>query len=93
MDFGQHELVKLAGFDDIFPWIDILNMFIHGTVTFANTADKDGAGPIFISHRIIDIAAKLTDYLCCSFHKKTGFDFVFNGEKMFEIFRKYYQSI
>lgn len=90
---GQHELVRLAGFEDIIPWIDKLNSFIHGTYVFANLADPEGVNSIKMSHFLIDIAAKLLDHLCVSFHNKTNFDFVFDGEKKFDLFRMYYKSI
>ena len=67
-EFGFHEMIKLAGFDDIYEWVDTLNMFIHGTVSFANLSADGGNNAIEFTHYLINICAKLFDHLCCFFH-------------------------
>lgn len=91
-EYGMRELMTLAELEDIYEWVDTLNMYIHGTITFANMA-YDVNLPIIIGHNFIDILAKLVDYLCVQFHNTTNYDFVVNGIKQFDVFREAYKKI
>ena len=89
-DFGFHSLIKTAGFDDIYEWVDTFNMWVHGTVVQINVSGNDGDDAINYSHAIIDIAAKILDYVCCDFHNHTKFDFIKDDCNMFTEFREAY---
>lgn len=89
-DFGFHSLIKTAGFDDIYEWVDTFNMWVHGTVVQINILGNDGDDAINYSHAIIDIAAKILDYVCCDFHNHTKFDFIKDDCDMFTEFREAY---
>ena len=93
-DFGFHQLIKTAGFDEkpdnFYSWIDTLNMWVHGTVTSVNIMNGDDA--IKYSHGLIDIAAKLLDIICCEFHNNTKISFVVNNFDYFNDFRNDYKK-
>ena len=96
-DYGFHSLVKIAGMDDeeykIYPWIDTLNMWIHGTLHFSNLASgNDLDGPTKYAHALIDIAATLLDMICCEFHNDTKFDFIIDGYDYYHSFRGYFEK-
>lgn len=96
-DFGYHSFLKTAGLDkepnDIYQWIDTINMWVHGTLTFANVTGNFGDDVIEYAHILSEIAAKLFDFLCVLLHNHTKFDFVVDGRDYFTEFRECYKKI
>lgn len=94
-DYGFHSLIRLAGFDEepdkLLPWIDTLNMWVHGTLVSINVLNDDNA--IIYAHVLVDMAAKLLDILCCEFHNENKFDFKIDGVDYFSNFRKAYIDV
>ena len=94
-DYGFHSLIRLAGFDKepdkLLPWIDTLNMWVHGTLVSINVLNGDNA--IIYAHVLVDMAAKLLDILCCEFHNENKFDFKIDGVDYFSNFRKAYIDV
>lgn len=94
-DYGFHSLIRLAGFDEepdkLLPWIDTLNMWVHGTLVSINVLNGDNA--IIYAHVLVDMAAKLLDILCCEFHNENKFDFKIDGVDYFSNFRKAYIDV
>ena len=79
---SEDGMIKYAGFEDILSWKkQYLDKFSHASYTSNDTIGKSGDFPIL--NNFMDIAAKLFDNLCVSFHNFTKFAFKFNGEDLF----------
>ncbi len=60
-------------------WKDLLNVWVHGAVTFSNLVAGGVDKPLRYSNDLIIIAANLIGYLICDFHVTTNFNFVLGG--------------
>lgn len=86
---NETNMLKFAGFKDIIVWKKrYLDKMAHSSFVSINLAGPDNDYPILTN--FMEISAKLFDYLCVAFHNLTHFDFVFNGEKLFDRFRDSY---
>lgn len=85
-------LLKIVGFNDLLSWKrTFLDKFVHSSFTNADLVGNDYNYPII--KNIVEIMAKCFDYICCTFHSLTGFDFVIEGKDMFQKeFRPLYSS-
>lgn len=99
MDYGwvskgcnETQLLNEAGFRDLVTWKQIfLDKFVHSSYTNIDLVGDNYDYPI-IQH-LVEITSKAFDYLCCAFHKLTGFDFVINNNDMFQgQFRPLYEQ-
>ena len=88
----ENAMIKMAGFDDCLRWKrDVLDKLSHGAFTFADAATVDLETGSSLIQPFVDISCKLFDELCCSFHNRTHFDFVFDGASLFQdVFRPAY---
>lgn len=86
-DYGYHELIKKAGFEDVYEWLDILSACTHGTITYGNIFGGNNNDTIDILHQYINIVCVIMDHLCISFKKISNFDFVINGKDEYSIFK------
>ena len=73
-------------------WKNILNQFVHGSITLANLTSNIN-GIVIVGHDMIRVAAMLMDVLMCSFHKESGFTFVINDINYRKIFKEMYEKI
>lgn len=93
-DCGFKTLCRVANFSDIYQYIDFLNGFVHGTITTMNILAKyDEGGFDLFANRLTEIAGKLFDEVCVTFHNRTNFDFKFDKDINFDKFRELYTSI
>ena len=91
-DCNETGLIKEAGFGDLLSWKKVfLDKFVHSSYTTVDLTGEKYDYPI-IKH-LVEIMAKCFDYVCCSFHHLTNFNFVIDGEDMFQkVFRPLYES-
>ena len=90
--YNEDEMLIYAGFEDILSWRKkYLDKLAHTSFTSSNLRGQ-GNDYYPILNNFMEIAAKLFDHLCVAFHNLTGFDFIFDGEKLFEIFRTLYSN-
>lgn len=87
---GPEKLVETAGFPDLVSWRKVFNYFTHGTVVMPQFSCY---GWQRVGRDLINIGSALLDSLCCEFHNFTKFDFVFDGEPLFEEFRHAYKKL
>ena len=88
----EDALIIRAGLADCLAWKKkIFDKFSHQCFGLVNALDPK-TGNRF-NYNFTEIAAKLTDELCCAFHGLTGFEFIWEGEKKFQgIFRPLYAN-
>ena len=95
--YGRDQLLELAKFDEFI--IDIketLNLFAHGRITIFQFCNDDEKWELMSRYgrRIILIACKLFDYLCCSFKNYIGDSFyTLDLNSKFIKFKSLYLSI
>ena len=89
----EYQMFEKTGFADFAEWKRIyLNKFVHSVFTNLDLAGNQHNFPII--KPLVEITAKAFDYLCCAFHKETGFDFVIDGDDLFQReFRKLYKML
>lgn len=89
--YCEDAMIIYAGLGDINSWRKkFLNKLTHASFTTTDLFGETGDFPI--ANNFIEIAAKLFEHLCVSFHKMTNFDFVFNDSDLFHNdFRKKYE--
>ena len=82
-DPSEKEMIKVANFNDIIAWKDqYLDKLSHQAYLSVNMIGENYDFPIITN--FVKILGKLFDYMCCDFHKLTGFDFVIDGKDMFQ---------
>lgn len=89
---GEDGMLEYAGFDDILSWRKkYLDKLAHTSFTSTNLVGPDGDYPII--YNFMQIVTKLFDHLCVAFHNLTGFDFIFDNERLFDTFRNLYSEL
>lgn len=89
----EKTMLELANLSDVISWKEVLfDKLAHQSFTLENLVNKNGDIPAM--SYILEILCKLFDYLCCNFYKLTKFEFIINGQDLFQgDFRKKYKDL
>ena len=83
-------VLKLANFEDLIPWRDLCNNYVHNDVSFTQY-HKETLN--YYIESFIYICAFLFDHMVCMFHNMTKFDFYINGIEYSIVYLDLYKRV